>query len=287
MKIRLIGDEPLLAALGRLGPLWEGEGGLLATTEVERRLGLRLRARVEDGHGGGPADGGSDRLFAGLTLRRPPPNHYAPAAVLAVHRTRIAARGLAAMGAAVLLGGVAWSGSAWNRTLDLATATEALHREATAYERRRHAERLPESAIDLHDVRRAVETAQRLDAARARALPVFQAVSGALEGFPDLRLESLEWFEISDRDEWPPPRNENGPREGYRIAHLRGRLDPFDGHYRAAADEVFRFAEALEEVPRLSGAEVLDLPENPGGSGYRHPHRAGFEIKVVLDVRGD
>ena len=93
--------------------------------------------------------------------------------------------------------------------------------------------------------------------------PVFQAVSGALEGFPDLRLESLEWFEISDRDEWPPPRNENGPREGYRIAHLRGRLDPFDGHYRAAADEVFRFAEALEEVPAPERRRSAGPPREP------------------------
>ena len=130
MKIRLIGDEPLLAAL---------EGSDPSGRERERRAprhngGRAAAGAFASGRGSRMATAAVRRMAGAigcsraLALRRPPPNHYAPAAVLAVHRTRIAARGLAAMGAAVLLGGVAWSGSAWNRTLDLTTATEALHR---------------------------------------------------------------------------------------------------------------------------------------------------------------
>ena len=101
-------------------------------------------------------------------------------------------------------------------------------------------------------------------------------------------MESLEWFEISDRDGWPDPRDPDTPRERFRVVHLRGRIEPFNGHYRAAADEVFRFADGLEAVPRLSEVEVTDLPLNPGGGGgYQHRQKAGFEMRMVLDVRAE
>ena len=309
LKVRLIGEQPLLAELREaMGEdLGRMEGGFVEVREVGRRLGLRLPGRAADG--GAPVNGeAADRLFAGLILRRPPPNDYAPAAALAAYRTRCAARWLAAAGAAFLVGGAAWGGLAWNHSFHLAAAAETLGRGASDYERRRLRERLPESKAAPGDVRLAVETAQGLGARRGRALPVFRAVSGVLAGFPDLRLQALEWYEVSDRDKWPEPPGgapddpsggaadeaSNGgapfrsvPWERFRILHLRGRLDPFDGHYRSAADEVFRFAEALDAAPRLSRVEVLEAPRDPGGAGYRGPRAAGFEIKAILDVRED
>ena len=213
--------------------------------------------------------------------------------MLAAHRTRTAARGLAAAGAAALLGGVAWAGSAWDRSLDLAAAAQALRQEAAGYERRQAVERLPELPAALHDVRRAVEAVQRLDADDARALPVFRAVSETLTGFPDLQLQGLEWFEVPERDERPLPRDrdavrgEDPPRTRLRVVRLRGRLEPFDGHYQAAAAEVLRFVEALQAAPRLGGAEVLRLPQDRGAHGYRSPREARFEVEVVMDVRRD
>ena len=305
LKVRLIGEEPLLAELREAmdGGLDRTDVGFVDVREVGRRLGLRLPGRAADG--GGPAANGeaADRLFAGLLLRRPPPNDYAPAATLSVYRTRRAARWLAASGAALLVGGAVWGGFAWSRSLHLAEAAEVLGREALDYERRRLRERLPESKAAPGDVRLAVETARRLDARRGRALPVFRAVSGVLAGFPDLRLQALEWYEVSDRDEWPgadggPPGEpgESGdhdapsdgvPWERFRVLHVRGRIEPFDGHYRSAADEVFRFAEALEAAPRLSRVEVLEVPQDPGRARYRGARTAGFEIKALLDVLGD
>ena len=286
LKIRFVGGAHLLAAMRALEIGGELAEGLVDTATVERRLGHRCRAGNNESDGG--SDGGCDRMFARLALSRRPPNHYAPAAALAIHRSKQAARALKAAGIAMLLAGAAWSGSVWHRSSELAAAAEVLDREAHGYEVRYRAERLPESKVAARDVRLAVETARRLDTNRVRALPILRTISEALSGFPDLQLESLEWFEISDRDGWPDPRDPDTPRERFRVVHLRGRIEPFNGHYRAAADEVFRFADGLEVVPRLSEVEVTDLPLNPGGGGgYQHRQKAGFEMRMVLDVRAE
>ena len=136
----------------------------------------------------------------------------------------------------------------------------------------------------MGDVRMAVEAAERLESDRVGALPIFRAVSRALSGFPLLRLEMLEWFEISDRDRWPSPGGEDAARERRRVVHLRGRLDPFDGHHRAATDEVFRFADSLESQPRLSEVEVTESPRPPAGTRFEGGQEAGFELRMVVDA---
>ena len=285
LKIRLVGDARLLAAVREAESPRGLSEGLVDVAAVERRLGRRLRV-ANDGGGSGP-NGGCDRVFASLALRRRLPNHYATAEVLAAHRTKQAGRALMATGLATILAGAAWSGSAWHRSNDLAAAAAATARRADGYETRYRAARLPESKVAPADIGLAVETAQRLDAGRIGALPVLRTVSDALARFPDLTLESLEWFEISEREGWLPAPAEDVPRERFRVVHLRGRVDPFNGHHRAAADEVFRFANGLEANPRLSDVDVTDLPREPRGGGHRHRPEAGFAIRMVLHVRDD
>ena len=283
LVFRLVGGEPLLAALRDSKTSPELAEGLVDTATIERRLHRRSRARADE-RAGGPR-GGCDRSFAYLALACRPPNHYAPAAVLAAHRTKQAGRALKAAGLAVLLGGAAWSAMAWHRAEDLAAAAKARAREAAGIEARYRAERRPASKVGSDDLRLAVETAERLGEHQVRALPVLRTISEALGGFPDLEIESLEWFEISEREGWPGPPREDAPRERFRVVHLRGRVEPFTGHYRAATDEVFRFADGLEAMPRLSGVDVTDLPHDHHG-GDRRPPEAGFEIRMVLDAGG-
>ena len=285
LRIRLVGDAPLHDSVRALRSPHDPSGWLVDAAEVERRIGGRRR--TGDDHGDGGPRGGCDRMFARLTLRRRPPNHYAPAAALALHRTNRAGRALKAVGLAVLLAAAAWSASVWNRSGRLDAAAESLAREADGYEARYRRERRPEPEVAPDDLRLAVETAQRLDAGRVRALAVLRTVSEALAGFPDLELESLEWFEVSDREGWSPPAGEDAPRERFRIVHLRGRIEPFGGHYRAAAGEVFRFADGLEADPRLSEVDVTGLPRDPGAGGHWDRSVAGFEVRMVLDVQGD
>ena len=224
-------------------------------------------------------------MFAHLALNRPLPNHYATAPVLAAYRTRQAGRALKAAGVAMLLAGAALGGAAWHRSGELAVAAEALGREADGIEARYRAERLPESEVGPDDLRVVVEAAERLDAARIGALPILRTVSEALAGFPDLELGSLEWFEISERDGWPSPPAEGAPRARFRVVHLRGRVEPFTGHYRAAADEVFRFADRLEAMSGLSGVDVTDLPQDGDDGSRRRRPDAGFELRMVVDAR--
>ena len=283
LGFRFVGAGSLLAAIRDSSLPHETAEGLVDTAAVERRLGGRSRGRTEERADG--SGGGCDRMFARLVLSCRLPDHYAPATVLAVRRTTQTGRTFKAAGLAMFLTGTAWSGAAWHRSDDLASAVEALEREAAGIEARYRAERLPESKAGPDALRLAVETAQRLDAHRVRALSVLRPVSAALAGFPDLEIDSLEWFEASDRGEWPDPQRTDALRERFRVVHLRGRVEPFSGHYRAAADEVFRFADGLEATPGLSGVDITDLPQDRGGRGRQRRTEAGFEMRMVLDAR--
>lgn len=292
LRIRLVADPALLAAVREAESPRELTEGLVETASLERRPGWRPgrwpgpRAGAGTDEDGDP-DGGCDRVFARLALRRRLPDHYAPAETLAPRRTKQAGRALEAAGLALLLAGAAWSGEAWRRSEDLAAASVAVARQAEGYEARYRAERRPEPKAAPADLRLAVETAQRLDTGRVGALPILRTVSEALSGYPDLMLESLEWFEVSERDGWPEAPDEGASREHFRVVHLRGRVEPFDGHYRAAHDEVFRFADGLGADPRLREVEVTDLPRDPGGGAHRTRPEAGFALRMVLDVRDD
>lgn len=316
LKVRFVGSEALLAALretaGAPGGL--ADGGLVDAAELERRLGPRARERRNGGRGGGEvrtrdpeADGerietdgdggdGADRAFVRLVLRRPPPDHYAPPAVTAAYRTRRAGRRIGAGGAAALVASAAWSVAAWQGAQDRSAAARALVREAEAVEARYRAERWPQTPVGIGEVRLAVETVQRLEAGRARVLPLFQAVGAALEGFPDLRLESLEWFEETARDggggrvaaqRGEDRRTPEGAGSRFRTVTLRGRVEPFDGHHQAAIDDVYRFGDALAGSSRLSAVEVVDLPRGAGGGGGGRSPKAGFEMRMTFDVQGE
>ena len=291
LGFRLVGNASLLAALRDSELPGELAEGLVDTAAVERRLGGRSRPRTanrDQGSKEGSKDGskdGSDRMFAHLALNRPLPNHYATAPVLAVYRTKQAGRALRTAGVAMLLAGAALGGAAWHRSGELAVATKALEREAAGIEARYRAERLPASEVGPDDLRVVVEASERVDAARIGALPILRTVSEALAGFPDLEIASLEWFEISDRDGWPSPPAEDAPRARFRVVHLRGRVDPFTGHYRAAADEVFRFVDRLEAMPGLSGVDVTDLPQDGDDWNHRRRPNAGFALRMVVDAR--
>ena len=284
LQMRIVGAAPLLDAIREV----EGRGalvdGLVDRESVERRLGGCPRAsKSEDGDA---PDGGCDRAFAHLALDRRLADHYAPGAARAIHRTRQTGRALMAGGVVLLIAGSAGGGASLHRSQSLAASTESLNREARALEVRYRTERMPESEVMPRDVQLAVETAQRLEADRVRALPVLRTVSEALSGFPDVQLTSLEWFEISERDAWPGPRGEDTPKVHHRVVLFRGRLEIFDSHFRAATEEVFRFAESLERKPRVREVEVTDMPPPPG-SGYRGRHETEFAVRMVVDVRGE
>ena len=69
------------------------------------------------------------------------------------------------------------------------------------------------------------------------------------------------------------------------MVRLRGRVEAFTGHYRAAADEVFRFVDRLEAMPGLSGVDVTDLPPDGDNGNRRRRPDAGFELRMVVDAR--
>lgn len=286
MKLRFVGPAPLLAALRECDlPGMDDDDSLVEPAEVAR--GLRLAGAAT---AAGEQGIGVDPLFAALVQRHPPPNHYGPGPVLAPYRTRRAAHAIGVAGGILLSASVGWSALAWQSAGEMEAAAARTRQAAQHHEERtRRLPERPEDAPALNELRAVVETAERLEAARVHALPILQTIASAFEPFPAIRLTSLEWFELSERDRWSAPDEEDATTGEFRGLQLRGDLESFDGQARAATDELFRFAKALEAVPGMHAVEVLDFPHGGVGDGY--PGAAGrpanFELRMVLHVRRD
>ena len=282
LGIRFVSDSRRLAEIRRADGSGDLADGLVDAAVLARRLGLRVPT-----HSGATVDepgGACDRMLARLALCGWLPNHYAPAADLAAHRSIRTAHALRVAGASILLAGTAWGAAAWHRSGEVTDTSASLVREARALEARYRAERPGNATAALRDLRLAVDTAQRLEADRVRALPILRSVSDALSESPVLELDSLEWFEASGRDGWPDTQSKAGGNDRLRIVHVRGRVEPFDGHHRAATQEVFRFADGLASQPRFGDVEVLDVPEPPGWGDHRQEGAVGFEIRMTVNA---
>lgn len=282
LRVRIVADARLLAEIREIDNTGQLAEGLVDVVEAERQLGGRgrtTRARPDRE----PARG-CDQLFALLATRGRLPNHYAPPEVLAVHRGAQAARALVAAGVTLLLAGSGWAGLIYHRSGDLVANTGYLAKEAQRAEARHQTVRPLNARVPLEDLRSAVETASRLDASRVNAFPILWALSDALSGFPDLHVDSLEWFEVSERDRWAGPASEDTPLERLRIVHLRGSVKPFNGHYRAAAEEVFRLADGIGSLPRFEDVEVTRAPQDHGTLVLRGGRAAEFEMRMVLNA---
>jgi len=96
-----------------------------------------------------------------------------------------------------------------------------------------------------------------------------ELVSLALDAFPRLRVEQVEW----GRGPGQPPAEEAGDkrkkrykkkdeRPGDEHAVLDGRIEPFTGDYRAALDMLEAFAANLRGLQGVMEVRLLELPLN-------------------------
>ena len=280
LNVRVVADPRLASALRDAGAEGDSPDAVVDAQTLEARIGGRPRVSPP-GRESEHEKEGADRLLARLVLCRPPRNHYAPTPALGVHRTHQAVRALYGLGLAAFVAGSAAGGCSWHRAVERAAALDDLARAAARYEaKNRGTEEEEPATVASKDLALAIEIATRLEGARTGPLAVLAPISRALEGFPDMRIDLLEW---SERREARPEGDRAGslePAARFRAATLRGWFEPFGGHYQAAADEVQRFAEVLAGLPGLTEVEVIETPGDWSGGGRAGGGGARFAVAV-------
>ena len=283
LNVRVVASGPLVSAIRGADAPGDWSGTTVEARALERSLGARVPNASPDSEDE-RADEGTDRLFALLALRRPLRNHYAPPSALVVHRTRQASRALCAMSLAALGAGGAAGGASWHLASENAAAARDMRRAAGHYEvQNREAKERP-ARIASESLRLAIETARELEVSRTDIHAVLRPISVGLQGFPDFRLESLEWSAKTER--WPDREESElvaGAARFFR-ATLRGSFEPFHGHYQAAVDEVYRFSEVLAALPGLTEVEVIEIPRERSSGGVLQEGAARFAVALVVDV---
>ena len=244
----------------------------------------------------------SDRYFTQQLLRTRPRNGYAaPAERRYFHLRRL--RAALAVGAiALLLGSAGWGGlnflggMAFKGRSD--AAQEQAHGYAAQYEQAR--KRLPETPVEPADLAAAVRIADGLARYKSSPIDTVAALSRSLDGFPAIQVSKLAWAAVND----PEAAFDNAPpRAGIRVAldgsraagaryHatlLEGRVEPFNGNFRAAMETVEQFAEDLRAREGVRAVTIVALPLDTSsgadlqGNTQSRQRRAEFTLRVILE----
>lgn len=239
---------------------------IVSLSALGRRLGVEEAERLV----------WSEPLFVASLARRIPRHQYAPSSRIRdyrLHRARsvVRAASLFALAAGALFGGAGLAGG-----YDAGRFAESLDAQAALYRQRyREArDRLPQTPAELPEMRLAVETGEGLRVARTTPRAALAAVSRGLAPHAGVRIEGVDWSAEADaaavrqdRDA-PSSLSERGAvseaaeagRARLQSAEVRGRIEPFDGDYRHALEQVGAFAHSLRALPGVVGVEVLSLP---------------------------
>jgi hypothetical protein len=166
--------------------------------------------------------------------------------------------------------------------------------------------RLPETPVEPKDIKTAVDIADTLSRYKATPLQMMRAVSRALDRYPELQIQSLNWLAGTDpnaavegesraAEDTPAPGSIPPGNSGdlyHQIAVLTGEIRPFDGDFRAALDRINGFAAALRARPAVRAVTVLNGPFDVDPAGElkgsaddaARPEKAEFTVKIVLGV---
>ena len=246
-----------------------------------------------------------DRIFAHLLAKKRLPNQYAPASQTRHHnmyRTRLA---LIAASVVLVVASVFISGSnAVDAIVNINERTSAEQRAAFYKERVAIArERMPKTPAEPRDIKAAVQMADTLRAYRTTPRAMAVTLGKALAGFETIKLDSIDWIASTDQDKPVSARanradvrrgsgsgSESGGRTMYQIADIDGRIDPFEGDYRAAIETVRAFNAALLSLPEVVAANVVEYPLDTSsetklsGDTDRRDLKARFKLHVVIEA---
>ena len=277
LDVYVVSPSDLPSAIGGLAPSPSpNRYRFVSLSEVGRRLGIAEAESLR----------WADRLFVALVTQRIPRHQYAPACETrsyTLHRVRSGLRALALL---VFAGGLLGAGFEVADAYDAGRFAQSLRAQVDLY-RKRYEEartRLPPAPFEAPLLESAVATLESLRDARNAPDAVLLAVSQGLEPHPAVQLESIGWSTGAEHRYPGPPadRSSSAPDSGERripgsSAHssllpvdLQGRIEPFDGDYRRALEQVSVLADSLREVSGVVEVEVLSLPLEIGSGASLH-----------------
>lgn len=252
----------------------------------------------------------SDKLFAHQLLKQKPRNYYASGRDRRYFTMRTLRYAMIVTGALLLLGSAAWSGFNLMEGLTYKQRSLIAENKARFYDQRYQMarERLPDIPVEPEDLKVAVELAHKIRDYKTSPLKMVQAVSAVTGRHPDIRLDEFQWTASVD-----PNLNMSGSGNGqaqqpgkigygnvsykdtgydyYQIAHINGHLDPFNGNYREAIDEINAFADELRSRDDIHDVSILNLPldvssdTSLSGNTGSDSRQADFSIRVVLGIK--
>jgi len=249
----------------------------------------------------------ADLLFAQLLVRRSPPNQYANPDETRFWRMHRMSVGMKAASVLLILAGAVWGGLTFVEGLIARQQTVLLDQQIGFYaERYRRAkERLPEAPAGAADLKATVDLASALEARRTSPATIMTVLSEGLSLFPNVRIDALEWKVSANPEETfsgarqaPAPvaraAGPGAPRQLYHLAHVKGRIAPFDGDYRRAMSMINEFTTLLSARPRVEEVIPLKLPLDvspdqrvEGRAGAEVPEESAVDFELRVVVRGE
>lgn len=245
----------------------------------------------------------SDYVFAHLLLESAPRNLYATRAETNYYKHYQARIGMLAASLLMLLGSVVWSGFNFIEGVSFSQQSLAAEQKANFYEARFEIakERLPQTPVEPMEIAQAVEIADTLKYYKANPITMMQAVSRALEAYPSLHIDGMQWISSVDPNAAPDAKEHHEATEFvvapdaqyryYQVAMISGHVAPFTGNYREAIAEVNDFAETLRNGASVYRVHIEALPIDVSsearleGSGLPQTFgEAQFAIRVIIGI---
>jgi len=252
----------------------------------------------------------SDKLFAHQLLKQKPRSYYASSRERRYFTMRTLRYTMIVSGVLLLLGSAVWSGFNLMEGLSYKQRSLIADNKARFYNQRYEMarERLPDIPVEPEDLKVAVELAHRLGDYKTSPLKIVQAVSAVTGRYPDIRLDEFRWTASVDPNlDMSNPGASQAPPAGkigysnvsykdtgydyYQIAHIKGHLEPFNGDFRKAIDQINAFTEELGNRDGIHDVSILSLPldvssnTSLSGNTGSDSREADFSIRVVLGIK--
>jgi hypothetical protein len=233
---------------------------------VARRTGLKTL----------PADSRCEPVFAHLLCQFPPAHQYAPPLAQRYYRLWQVRTGMVGAGAAVLISCLLWAGGQVLVAMSLGAESSRLRAQAEL-DGQHYAQLmqgLPPIPVSTDDLRALIDRYQQLEKHSPDPFDLFVAVSRALDVFPEIEVEKIEWSageqaEAMTRDRARPgasPQSPDGqPQGGMAVIHAMLPAAMRADH-RAMLGRINGFAAALRQAKLDATVQRLPFDIESGKS---------------------
>jgi len=248
-----------------------------------------------------------DQLFVHEFLKKPPANRYATGQDRRYFSLRRMHHSMIAAGVILFASCAVWTGLNFMDALTLKQDSLAAEQKTLFYTQRyeQARSRLPQTPVEPAELKVAVEIVQTLKDHKSTPLPTVQAISNALERFPSIRLENIEWIATTNPDQAmgddkplsgiqpqsPITAPVAGPQYSfYHVAMFNAHLENFDGDYREGIATINEFTEILRTQNAVYDIRIIKLPidvsstVNLQGNTQSVATEATFSIRLVMGV---